>query len=143
MPVEKPNANITNPNESWLEYQMHVLSTIKKLDDTFARLEAEIKSIEKKEVKDMTELKEEINQIKFKMEKELNDIKMQLKVEELERLTKKLESAKEAGARDEKIDSHLEKRTKFNWILISAAVGSSFAIINLLVKFFLSLVGID
>lgn len=137
------SANITNTNESWLEYQMHVLSTIKKLDETFARLDAEIRTIEKKEAKDMTEVREEINQIKLKMEKELNDIKMQLKVEELERLTKKLESAKEDGARNEKIDSHIDKKIKLNWILISAIVGSSFAAINLVIKFLLSLIGVE
>lgn len=134
--------NLIASQNGWLEYQMHVLTTLKRLDETFSRLEDQIKQIEARQNTDMTEFREELYELKAKMEKELYDIKMELKVEELSRLTAKLEAAKEEGAWEEKVDSHIEKKTKVNWILISAVIGSGFAAVNIIIKFILASLGV-
>ena len=139
---QQQQQNVPPDQNSWLVNQLHVLTTLDRLDETFSKLEDQIKQIEQRQNKDMSEFREEMYEIKSKMEKELGDVKMQLKVEELARLTEKLESAKEEGAWEEKVESHIERRTKVNWIVVSAAIGSVFAVINLLIKYIFSLLGI-
>lgn len=136
--------NLISGHNNWMEYQMHVLTTLSRLDETFSKLEDQIKHVEQRENKNMTELREELYEIRSKMENGLNDVRMQLKAEELVRLADKLESARQEGAWEERVDSHIEKRTKVNWIIISALIGSGFALLNLLFKFiFSNILGIE
>jgi len=148
MPNDK-RENIIAGSEGWLEYQMHVLTTMKRLDEVYMKLEHQLREIEKKQSKDMTDVKEEIFNLKSLIEGDLNAIKIQMKVDELERAMagieaekSKVDSAKEEGAWGEKVERHIEKRTKVNWIIMSAAIGSGFAIINLIIKFIMASIGL-
>ncbi len=132
-----------NDDNSWVEYEMHVLHTIARLEESFSKLEDQIKEIEKNQQRDMTSFRQEVYEIRSKFEKEFFDIKMQTKIDELEKSLSKISTAKQDGARDEKMERFIGDKTKLNWILVTAIIGSSFAIVNIIMKFILSQFGIE
>lgn len=135
--------NKNNDESSWVEYEMHVLHTIARLEESFSKLEDQIKEIEKNQQRDMTVFRQEVYETRSKFEKEFFDIKMQTKMDELEKSLSKISSAKQDGVREEKIDKFMSDKVKLNWIVVTAIIGSSFAVVNLILKFILSQFGIQ